>query len=95
MKAKPFAPVLTSADDRTPYPLRDSVHRIVKCRPPINWLRSIVYKSISYPRAESFPRALLLVIRRPRVPLRRRKGSSFWVLGMPKYSSQVSNSYSK
>ena len=36
MKAKPFAPVSTSADDLTPYPLRDRVHGIVKCLPPIS-----------------------------------------------------------
>ena len=31
IKAKPFASVLTSADDLTLYSLRDRVHKIVKC----------------------------------------------------------------
>src|SRR6201991_1047432 len=72
MKAKPFAPVSTSADDLTPYPLRDRVHGIVKCFPPINWLRSIACRLIPYPRAESFSRAPLLAFRRPKSLLRER-----------------------
>ena len=66
MKAKPFTPVLTSADDLTPYLLRDRVQGTVKCLPPISWLRSIVYRLIPYPRAKSFSRAPLLAFRRPK-----------------------------
>ena len=59
MKAKPFAPVSTSVEVLIPYPLRDMMHGTVKCLPPIKRLRSMFFMLMPYPRAESFPRALL------------------------------------
>ena len=59
MKAKLFTPVLISIKVLILYLLRDIIYRIVKCLPPIKRLRLIFFILIPYPRAESFPRALL------------------------------------
>jgi len=59
MKAKPFTPVLISIEVLILYPLRDIIHKIVKYLPPIRRLRLIFFILMPYPRAESFPRALL------------------------------------
>ena len=59
IKAKLFTPILTSIEVLILYLLRDIIHRIVKYFPLIKRLKLIFFILIPYPRAESFPRALL------------------------------------
>jgi len=59
IKANLFALVSVRACKSIPYPLCDIVYGIVKCFPPINWLKSIMCRLVLHPKTEFSLRVLL------------------------------------
>jgi len=61
IKANLFALMLVRAYKSILYLLRDIIYKIVKCLPPINWLKSIMCKLVLHPKTESSLKVLLFL----------------------------------